>query len=176
VLRLQPHLGIEKMLQERDKTEGIIALVKETADGFGQLLADHIKLARLELVADVKTQGARVAAVVLIIPFILLGYALACVGLALVLSKWMGLPEALFLVGGVHVIGGAAGLAVQLAKLKHANLMHETAAEVTQSVATLSSPAPVRNGAVVASRAVANPMMPSSAPSGGGGGLGRRTE
>ena len=35
--------------------DGIITLVKETASGFGQLVADHIRLARVEMTADAKS-------------------------------------------------------------------------------------------------------------------------
>jgi hypothetical protein len=59
--------------------ESILALIKETADGFGHLLADHIKLARLELVADVKSYGRQVALIALIVPILFMGYAIVCV-------------------------------------------------------------------------------------------------
>jgi uncharacterized membrane protein len=125
---------------DKESSEGIVALIKETADGFGQLIADHIKLARLELVVDLKTQGRRVAAMALIIPLIFLGYGLICVALSLVLSRSMGLPAALFLVGGVHVAAGAIGVAIAVAKLKRANIMQESASEVSRSITTLSGP------------------------------------
>ena len=38
-----------------DHEGGLIALVKETASGFGQLVADHIRLARVEMTADAKS-------------------------------------------------------------------------------------------------------------------------
>jgi hypothetical protein len=44
-----------------DGDGGIIALVKETASGFGQLVGDHIRLARLEMTADAKSYVRDVA-------------------------------------------------------------------------------------------------------------------
>jgi len=94
-----------------------MALIKETVDGIGHLIADHVKLARLELVADVKTQGRRVAVVAVILPFVLLGYGLACVGLALALSPWLTTPGAFFAVGGAHFLAGTVAVALALARI-----------------------------------------------------------
>lgn len=130
--------------QDMGDGEGIVSLIKETADGFGQLIADHIKLARLELLVELKTHGRQVAAIALIIPLIFLGYGMVCVAVSLVLSKSIGLPAGLFVVGGVHAAAGVVGAAIAASKLKRANLMRETTSAVTRSVATLSAPA--RNG------------------------------
>ena len=40
---------------ESDEREGIVGLVRETIDGLRTLIADHIKLARIELETDLKT-------------------------------------------------------------------------------------------------------------------------
>src|SRR6185436_18944490 len=114
--------------------DGIMSLVRETIDGLGRLVADHVKLARLELVADVKAQGRRAAAVALAVPFILLGYALACVGLALALSRWLGGAGAFFAVGGAHLLGGIVAVALAAARLRRGHLLRETANEVSLSV------------------------------------------
>src|SRR6185503_2179061 len=50
-----------RMYKGKEESDGIIALVKETADGFGHLIAEHVKLARLELVADAKASGRKIA-------------------------------------------------------------------------------------------------------------------
>src|SRR5258707_13608678 len=76
--------------RERSDGEGIITLVKETADGFGHLIADHIKLARLELVADVKSYGRQVALIALIVPILFIGYGIVCLGMAALLARWLG--------------------------------------------------------------------------------------
>jgi hypothetical protein len=135
----------------KDDTDGIIALVRETADGFGHLIADHIKLARLELLADVKTHGRQLAVIAAIVPIVLLGYGLVCVGLAVVLSQWLGRAQAFFLVGGIHVVGGAIGIAVAAKRLSQAKPLHETAIEVDRSVTALTAPLVV-NGASLTGR------------------------
>jgi hypothetical protein len=132
--------------QGRDDHEGIIALVKETADGFGHLLAEHVKLARLELVADIKMHGREVGVIALIVPLLFIGYALVCVGLGFFLSRWLGRSGAFFLVGGAQLALGAVAIAVAAGRLRRAKLLPESAHEVNRSVAQLTA-APVTNGA-----------------------------
>jgi hypothetical protein len=132
--------------QRRDEHEGIIELVKETADGFGHLLAEHVKLARLELVADIKTHARQVAVIALIVPLLFIGYALVCVGVAIFLSQWLGRSAAFFLVGGLQIVLGGLAIAIVAGRLRRAKLLNETASEVNRSVATLTA-APVTNGA-----------------------------
>jgi Putative Actinobacterial Holin-X, holin superfamily III len=127
------------MYKGKDDSDGIIALVKETADGFGHLIAEHVNLARLELVADAKTSGRKVAVIALIVPVIFIGYALVCVGLAMLLSRWLGASNAFFLVGGAHVVLGGAAIAVAVRRLSDVHPMRETVHEVNRSVEALTA-------------------------------------
>ena len=131
--------------QSRGENEGIIALVKETADGFGHLIADHIKLARLELVSDVKSYGRQVALIACIVPFLFIGYGVLCLGLASLLAPWLGQAGALFLVGGAHVAIGALAIAVAVGRLRRVQPMRDSAHEVGRSLATFT-PAHVSHG------------------------------
>ena len=135
----------------REDTDGIIALVRETADGFGHLIADHIKLARLELVADVKRHGRQVAVIAGIVPILFLGYALVCVGLAIFLSQWLGRAQAFFLIGGIHVVGGGVAITIAAKRLSRARPMHDSALEVDRSVTALTAPR-IANGTSVSGR------------------------
>ena len=140
--------------QGKDDGDGIIALVRETADGMGHLLADHIKLARLELVADIKKHGRQAALIAGIVPIIFLGYALACVGLSVVLSRWLETAGAFFLVGGVHLIGGVIAVAVAAKRLSRAQPLHDTSVEVDRSVNALTTTTPIANGVSVTGRRI----------------------
>ena len=126
--------------QARGENEGIIALVKETADGFGHLIADHIKLARLELVSDVKAYGRQVALIALIVPFLFIGYGVLCFGLAALLARWLGQAGALFLVGGAHIGIGALAIAVAAGRLRRVQPMRDSANQVGRSMATFTPP------------------------------------
>src|SRR5581483_2951152 len=113
------------MYKDQGNTDSILTLIKETADGFGHLLADHIKLARLELVADVKSYGRQVALIALIVPFLFMGYSIVCLGLALLLEPLVGLAGGLFLVGGVHIVIGAVAITIAVTRLRRAHPMSE---------------------------------------------------
>jgi hypothetical protein len=118
--------------------DGIISLVRETADGLGRLMGDHIKLARLELVSDLKAYVQKAGLLTVMAVFLALGYALACVGLSLVLAQWWGAIAGFFAVGGFHVLVGGIGLAVGIRNLRQTHLLDETINEVSRSVSTLT--------------------------------------
>jgi len=127
-------------------SDSILALIKETADGFGHLLADHIKLARLELVADVKSYGRQVALIALIVPVLFMGYAIVCLGLAALLAPLVGHAGGLFLVGGAHIVIGAVAIMVAVSRLRRAQPMAESVEEMSRSMETFA-PARTGNGA-----------------------------
>jgi hypothetical protein len=120
--------------------DGIVSLVKETAEGLGRLLADHIKLARVEIVADAKAYGRHAGLMVVAAVFLLLGYAFAWLAAALALGRLVGLPLAALIVGGAHLLAGLVALVVVRDRLRKTRVMDGTVAEVTRSVATLRAP------------------------------------
>jgi hypothetical protein len=133
------------MYKDQANGDSILALIKETADGFGHLLADHIKLARLELVADVKSYGRQVGIIALIVPILFIGYAILCLGLAAALAPWLGRAGGLLLVGGAHILMGAIAIMMAVRRLRGAQPMSESVEEMNRSMETFS-PARVGNG------------------------------
>lgn len=127
------------MYKGKEESDGIIALVKETADGFGHLIAEHVKLARLELVADAKASGRKIAVIALIVPILFIGYAVACVGLAILLAPSLGTPGAFFLVGGGHVFLGGVAIAIAARRLSQVQPLRETVHEVGRSVEAIAA-------------------------------------
>jgi len=129
-------------LDERgNHDDGIIALVKETASGFGQLVADHIRLARLEMTADAKSY-ARDIGMLVIGGFILaVGYGLACIAAGTALARIMGAPLAFVCLALLHLVVGAIALAMIVRRMKSLQLMHETKHEVSRSVDALTTTA-----------------------------------
>ncbi len=124
--------------ETRDDDGGLIALVKETASGFGQLVADHIRLARLEMTADAKSY-VRDGSMLLVGAFILaVGYGLACIAAGAALARVIGVPLAFAGLALVHLLAGAIALALILRRMKNIQLMHETKTEVSRSVSVLS--------------------------------------
>jgi len=127
-------------LDERSDGEGgLIALVRETASGFGQLVADHIRLARLEMTADAKTY-VRDGGMLLVGGFILaVGYAMACIAAGLALSRVIGGPMAFGGLALLHLIVGAVALGLIMRRMKGVQLMQGTKEEVSRSISALST-------------------------------------
>ncbi len=127
-------------LDERgDHEGGLIALVRETASGFGQLVADHIRLARLEMTADAKSY-VRDGSMLLIGGFVLaVGYGMACLAAGLALSRVIGGPMAFAGLALLHLLVGAIALGAIVRRMKRVRLMQGTKEEVNRSISVLST-------------------------------------
>nr|UXE44260.1 hypothetical protein Hi04_10k_c1556_00016 [uncultured bacterium] len=123
-----------------DAPEGVGALLRETADGLGQLVADHIKLARLELTADARSYGQGVATLVIAGVVLTLGYAFAWLAIALALARLWGAPIALASVAVLHLLAGAIAVSSAVKRMKRTRLMRESANAATRSVDALTRP------------------------------------
>lgn len=107
--------------------------LRDVVDGFSELTAQHIRLARLELAQDARFIGVRVGVIAALAPLILVGYGFLCVALALVLRRVMPADLAFLLVGLVNLIGGVAGIAVAAKQLNAKKVMHETLTELEET-------------------------------------------
>ncbi|HXJ23214.1 MAG TPA: phage holin family protein [Polyangia bacterium] len=123
-----------------DAPEGVVGLLRETADGLGQLVADHIKLARLELAADMRSYGQGVAMLAIAGVVLLLGYAFAWLAVALTLARLWGAPIAFGAVAALHLIAGAIAVSTALKRMKGTRIMRDSAHEVSRSVDALTQP------------------------------------
>ena len=119
--------------------EGIVGLVRETADGLSQLVADHVRLARTELVADAKAYTQKAIGMVVAGLVLGLGYTFACVAGALALANVIGGPLAFLSVGGFHLIVGGLLMLSSARRLPAGRPMQETAFEVSRTVAALTA-------------------------------------
>ncbi len=114
-----------------------IQLVRETLDGLGRLVSQHVKLARLELSADLRAMGTRVASMVALALLMLLGYALTMVGLALLLAGDRRVAFAFGAVGLVHLLGAGAAMLLLVARGERLQVMKSTATELAHSADAL---------------------------------------
>jgi uncharacterized membrane protein YqjE len=129
----------------REEGDGIIALVRETADGLGKLIADHVKLARVELVSDARFYVRDLAVMAAAGLVLLVGYVLGLLAAGLALGRAINnTPLAFAAVAAVHLIAGAIGIVVGAKRAKRVRLMHDTAEEVSRSVSALRGREPVR--------------------------------
>jgi hypothetical protein len=122
---------------ERDKVDGVVGLARETADALGQLTVQHLRLARLEIKADLRAMGSQAALIAVLAALATVGYGLAMAGLALILDGGSkgGIP--LLMIGIFHVMGAGLGILITALRLRRMRLMNATAAEVNQSLAPL---------------------------------------
>jgi hypothetical protein len=141
--------------RENDNGDGIIGLVRETADGLGRLIADHIKLARLEIVADAKSYARETTLLLIGAGVALIGYGFAWVAAALALGRLIGAPLAFACVAALHLVAGGIALAGASRRMKRKRLMQESASEVSRSVDALArSPQINGNGARTGARSL----------------------
>jgi hypothetical protein len=122
---------------ERDKTDGVVGLARETADALGRLTVQHLRLARLEIKADLRTMGLQAGVIVVLAALATVGYGLTMAGLAIVVDGGSigGIP--LLLIGSIHVVVAGGGILIALRRLRRLRLMNATADEVNQSLAPL---------------------------------------
>lgn len=116
--------------------ESLMALgtqLREVVDGFSELTAQHIRLARVELAEDARYVGVRVGVIAALAPLILVGYGFLCVALALVLRRVMAADLAFLLVGLVNLVGGVTGIVIAAKQLGEKKVMNETLTELEES-------------------------------------------
>jgi hypothetical protein len=118
-------------------SDGLITLVKEAASDFGQLVADHIRLARVEMTADAKSYARDIGMLAVGAVILAAGYGLACIAAGLALATIMGGPLAFASLALLHLLVGGIALALMIRKMKRVQLMQETKLEVSRSVNVL---------------------------------------
>ena len=122
-----------------DERDGIVSLVKETADGLSRLVADHIRLARSEVVADARRYARGLGVTAIAAALLGLGYAMGCIAGALALGTVIGNPLAFCAVAGLHLVVGALVLVSGLRRLQAERPMQETSFEVSRTIAVLTA-------------------------------------
>jgi hypothetical protein len=127
-----------------EEGDGIIGLVRETADGLGRLIADHIKLAQIEMVQDAKSYGRDVGVLVGAALVLVVGYLFGWVAVALAVARLIGGPLAFAAVAVPHLVLGAAAIVSAVRRLRRVRIMDDTAAEVSRSVGALTGPLTAR--------------------------------
>ncbi|MDP1824815.1 MAG: phage holin family protein [Archangium sp.] len=109
--------------------------LRELVDAFSELVAHHVRLARMELKEDARFIGVRVGLIAALAPLILVGYCFLCIALALTLRRWMGEELAFMTVGLLNLLIGGVGLAVVGKQLSGHKVMDATVVELASSTA-----------------------------------------
>jgi hypothetical protein len=137
---------------ERDKVDGVVGLARETADALGRLTVQHLRLARLEIKADLRAMGLQAARIAVLAALVVVGYGLAMAGLAVLVDGGSKGGLGLVVIGSVHVVGAGLGILITVARLRHLRLMNATAEEMSRSLSplglgTAAPPTSARTGA-----------------------------
>jgi hypothetical protein len=122
---------------EQEQPAGVTDLVARLVDGLGQLIAQHVALARIELGEEARLLSRALGTLAFFIPLLVVGYAMLCFGLAFALAPMLSLPGAVLLVGAANLVVGGVGLVRVRAVLKRRHL-EETAAAVRESAQQLA--------------------------------------
>jgi uncharacterized membrane protein YqjE len=109
--------------------------LRELVDAFSELVAQHVRLARLEVKEDAKFVGARVGVIAAFAPLILVGYSFLCIALALWLGNRIGYELSFLLVGVFNLLVSGVGIAVAARQLQQRKLLDATVAELETSTA-----------------------------------------
>jgi uncharacterized membrane protein YqjE len=126
---------------------GVTDLVAKLVDGLGQLIAQHVTLARIELGEEARSVSRSLGTLAVFTPLLVVGYAMLCFGVAFALSPVLSMPGAVLLVGAVNLVVGGIGLWRVIRVLKRPHL-EDSAAAVRESTRLLATEAGVEVGGV----------------------------
>jgi uncharacterized membrane protein YqjE len=121
---------------------GVTDLVAKLVDGLGQLIAQHVALARIELAEEARSVSRSLGTLAVFTPLLVVGYAMLCFGVAFALGPLLSLPGAVLLVGAANLIVGGLGLWRVIKVLKRPHL-EDSAAAVRESTHLLANEAGV---------------------------------
>lgn len=116
---------------------GVSVLAKEAALDLGHLLAQHVKVAQLELQAEMHGMGRRACLIGVLATLVVLGYGLAIAGLAVLMGGHSAIGIPLIIVGLVHIAGAGVGLLFSPLRPRRGRLMRRSSAAMSSSLAAL---------------------------------------
>jgi uncharacterized membrane protein YqjE len=125
----------------RGTTNEIAERIRVTAEELVALVNAQIRLARLELSADARALGARLARMAVFVPLILLGYAFLMAAVVAALRPALGLIGALGVVGGANVAAGLFGCVRASRALREVRVLDRSRGAIERSVEEVAAAA-----------------------------------
>jgi uncharacterized membrane protein YqjE len=110
---------------------------RELVDAFSDLIAKHIKLARVELKDDAKAIGLEVGRILAFVPILLVGYIILAVAAGLFLNRYMAADIAFLIVAVFNLTVGGLGIFFAIKKLQARQVMNDTRAEIESTALAL---------------------------------------
>jgi len=123
---------------------GTAGLLVQLASELGNLLSQHVALAKLELGETARRTGLGVAQIAACAPLVLVGYAFLNAAAALALSRWIPLAGSIALVGLLNVVVGVVGVALAARSFRRP-VLDDSVLELERTMHALS-PAQPSNG------------------------------
>jgi len=118
-------------------TPGISTLARETALGLGHLFGQHVKVAQLEIKAELHAMGRRACLIAVLAMLVALGYGLAMAGLAVLIGGHPRVGIPLIIIGLFHIAGAGAGLLLSPLRARGRRLMNSSTVAMNSSLAAL---------------------------------------
>jgi hypothetical protein len=116
---------------------GATSLVREAALDLAHLLGQHVKVAQLELKAELRSMGRRASIIAMLAALLALGYGLVMVGLAAVIGGHPATGIPLVVIGAVHAVGGGVGLVVVRLRKPGTQIMNTSTTAMARSLEAL---------------------------------------
>jgi uncharacterized membrane protein YqjE len=110
------------------------AVARDAAEDLVDLVSAQIRLARLEVSADLRQALKRLARLALFLPPLVVGYAFAMAALASWLGTRWGHPIALGAVAALQLVVAGVGILWSLSALRRARLLDRPGAELAEGV------------------------------------------
>ncbi len=111
----------------------LIDVAKIAAEDLLDLVAAQIKLARLELAADLRASITRVVWIALFIPPLVVGYAFGMAAIASWLAGYWGRPAALACIAGLQIVPAGVGILWSLSALKRTQVLERSTTQIAAS-------------------------------------------
>jgi hypothetical protein len=126
------------MPSAKDGKSEIAERLRATAEDLVELVTAQVKLMKLELVADARHMGARLARLAIFVPFVILGYAFAAGAGAYALGTRIGFAWSFALFGVVHAAVGTFGVIRAARTLRQVRVLDRSRDELERSLKTVT--------------------------------------
>ena len=117
--------------------DGVVSLLRETANAIAHLLSSHLKLLRLELLNDLTLVGRRATMLIGFGALTTIGYVLIALGIAASVQPVCGWAATLLILGALHFCGGGVGMLVVIKQLKALELFEHSTHAASDSANAL---------------------------------------
>jgi hypothetical protein len=124
-----------------DSSPGVSVLAKEVALDLGHLVGQHVKVARIELGAEIHGMLRRTGRIAVFATLLALGYGLAMAGLAVVIGGRASVGLPLVTIGLAHIVGAGVGILLSPRRSHGERLMGVSSAALSSSMAALDKEA-----------------------------------